>query len=145
MGQTLLEEAERLLSSGKLYPLDKSLLKSAVERARAGDMSQLPDRLARVQQKVAAQDARNAVETEAKRKRDAHQVRTILAKYRTEKRIRQAIARVEKDLRKNDQQLPFGDAADSFGGLVEYRNRLQDAIVLLSGADEELRDYYKAI
>lgn len=132
----MLATAKSLLKSGKLYARDKSLLRSAVERAEAGDFSDLPDRLKRTIEVVAKQDAVNKEQNEQGGKEDLRIAQTYIDHYVTPGRIRKELSNIDEERNKHSkaksgQIVSFGGTHDSMRTVMDRKHRLELALAIL--------------
>lgn len=132
----MLATAKSLLKSGKLHARDKSLLKSAVERAEAGDFSDLPDRLKRITEVVSKQDATNKEQNEQGEKEDLRLAQAYIDQYETPERIRKELSKIDEERNKHSKSKPgqivsFGGTHDSMRTVMDRKHRLEMALAIL--------------
>lgn len=132
-----LEQAEILLRSGKLHKLDKSLLRSAVERARTGDASGLAERLARVREKVAKQDEVNRAEAERDEREEDRMARCYVEQFQTAERVRKELGRLERERTRYGRSkaggiVSFGGTHDPMQTVMLRRTHLRRALEMLA-------------
>jgi len=119
---TNLEEARRVVKDGRQGKLKQSLLKSAIERAEAGDVGDLASRLAASKAEIEKQAKKSAVEE------DASEAEI--------ERLAQAIARadtarvIERKLRELNESRGTGTSSDLAWGTGGGGNYIRDLRVL---------------
>lgn len=126
---SLLSEAETILKSGRLYPLYKSLLKSAVDKARAGDFSGLASRIEKTKATLATQDAENAV---IDKRRDTDVAR-LIDQYKTVEALTKERDRAQAEMTKASSSkklggVSWGKTHDPLSGTRERIEFLNEAI-----------------
>lgn len=138
MNSDPITEAEALLRSGKLYPLHKSALRSALESAAAsGCVAALRERVEKTKAIIEAQDRRNveALEQESK------EVAALASQYATVEKLSREISRISKERSKYTSGKGRGV---SFGGTVDPAGFMTKRIELLTAAKEMIENKSEA-
>lgn len=130
--EEILLEARAILKSGKLYPLQKSLLKSAIEKAESGDFSQLAMRVDKSKSAIAEQDEKNKSANAEEDKSARH----LASVYGTVEAVQKQIDKLKKERTaytstKRGKIGSFGGTYDPAGGLTRSIERLERAIEML--------------